>query len=160
MNFSTVFEAIIAVLGFTTVTALAEFDFDVGYEEFVRNNPDTIFLESDIGLHVGYTEGGERQITTIPHNSTLGTSLREYSGCGGNGTETSIATPAPIMSEVPIATLVKRRKSVPILLPQVCMGGISCGSHDTCGNYRNCHFCVGRAVDFMTGQVLSTGHCV
>lgn len=124
MNFSTVFQAIIAVLGLTTVTALAEFDFDVGYEEFVRTNPDTIFLESDIGLHVGYTEGGERQITTIPHNSTLGTSLREYSGCGGNGTETSIATPAPTMSEVPIATFVKRRKSVPILLPQVCMGGI------------------------------------
>ncbi|CAI4445519.1 CBM_collapsed_G0028560.mRNA.1.CDS.1 [Saccharomyces cerevisiae] len=62
MNFSTVFQAIIAVLGLTTVTALAEFDFDVGYEEFVRTNPDTIFLESDIGLHVGYTEGGERQI--------------------------------------------------------------------------------------------------
>ncbi|CAI4389643.1 CPA_1a_G0026920.mRNA.1.CDS.1 [Saccharomyces cerevisiae] len=59
MNFSTVFQAITAVLGLTTFTALAEFDFDVGYEEFVRTNPDTIFLESDIGLHVGYTEGGE-----------------------------------------------------------------------------------------------------
>ncbi|CAI5011792.1 CFC_HP_G0001010.mRNA.1.CDS.1 [Saccharomyces cerevisiae] len=120
MNFSTFFSSSNYHFRFDYNPALAEFDFDVGYEEFVRNNPDTIFLESDIGLHVGYTEGGERQITTIPHNSTLGTSLREYSGCGGNGTETSIATSTLTMSGIPIATIMKHRKSVLIILPQLC----------------------------------------
>ncbi|CAI4469134.1 BAH_G0017730.mRNA.1.CDS.1 [Saccharomyces cerevisiae] len=68
---------IITILGFITITASAEFDFDVGYEEFVRINPDKTFLESEIGLYVGWTEGGQRQITTIPHNSALAASLQE-----------------------------------------------------------------------------------
>lgn len=71
------FRAVITILGLITITASAEFDFDVGYEEFVRINPDKTFWESEIGLYVGWTEGGQRQITTIPHNSTLAASLQE-----------------------------------------------------------------------------------
>ena len=86
---------------------MAEFNFDAGYEEFY---PDTIFLESDIGLHVCCIEDGQRQITMTPHNFTLAISLQEHNGCSGNGSESSIATPAHNMSGTSIATSVTQRK--------------------------------------------------